>query len=119
LLATGATWIAINVAFGEAFGVDPDSTTDSDIAKQQEVWERPHQLRDAYTGGGSLVETLHRQKVTSPGTIPLFIAMRDAFDLAFGDAKHLLDLACHRDPSFDKELEQALRRADAARRARE
>ena len=115
LLAAGATLRAVSVAFCEAFGLEPEAVTGAEVLARRSVWTAPHQLREAHARGASLVDTLHEQYEAEGRSFSSFRALRDAFDLEFGDTKMLIGLACDRDPSFDASFAEALRRAEARR----
>lgn len=114
LIDGGATRLAIMTGFFYAFDVSPEEAIEDldAIARQRHVWSRAFRIRETFEQGGSVTELLH--VLYSDGTccnsIPLGIALRDALDLDFSDTKMLIDLACHRDPSFDRELIDAIER---------
>ncbi|MFY0538448.1 hypothetical protein [Nannocystis pusilla] len=101
----------------EEHGTDPVEAPVAWEARvgRRAVWIGPHQLRDAHARGASLVDVLHEQYETAGNPFPLFMALRDAFDLESGDIKRLVSLACERDATFDAFFAKALRRAEARR----
>jgi hypothetical protein len=115
LLDDGATRLEILIAFAQAFAMRPEEAIDDveDIARQRHVWSRAFRIRETFEQGGSVTETLHAlyRDGTCHNSIPLGIALRDALDVGFSDTKMLIELACHRDPRFDRELAEAIARA--------
>jgi hypothetical protein len=114
-LAAAVTPLAAMVAFEEAFGLSLDELAGDVAARVREMqyrWDRPHRLRVAHARGDSIVDLLHAEHARD-GSLQLFVSLREAFDLAFADAKELLELACRRDPRFDEALAAAIGRGPA------
>jgi len=119
LLAAGASPLTVAIAFGHAFHLDVDdledvATWDPRIAAVQ-TWVWTLELQEAFERGDSIVDTLHAQYEDATSSLQLFKALREAFELDFGDTKVLLDRACQRDRAFDAELRFAMERARAKR----
>jgi hypothetical protein len=114
LIAGGAARLDILVGFVDAFDVPPEQAIDDleAIDRQRHVWSRPLRIREAFDRGLSIVDTLHAlyRDGTCANSLPLGMALRDALDLDFRDVKLLIELACHRDPTFDRELGAAMTR---------
>ena len=110
LLAAGRRPVEILQAFALAFHAEPeDALEPGEVERRRPTWERCHRLREALVHGESIADVLHELYV-SASTLDLFVAMRDGLDLEFNDAKVLVDLACERHWTFDRELDLAIQR---------
>lgn len=94
---------------GELDEGDLEAALGSVVAAQKPRWSLPLALLRAHANGQSIGPVLHQHYREVGGTIPLIMALRDAFGLSLMAAKSLADTAC--DGQQDEALSVMLHRA--------
>jgi hypothetical protein len=76
---------------GELDDAELDREITPRIANRKADWDRPRVLREAHRAGKSIAALLREERHAGANMIQLHRALREVFDISFGDAKLFVD----------------------------